>query len=456
MWSAVHSWPLIPIHVVLLPDGRLLSFGTNAQGQATASFIYDVWTPSSGASNGHLTLPNGTGVDSFCSAMVVLPTANADTLLAGGDVWDGTEISQHGNPNSVLFNRSNNTLTRAADMNRARWYATMTTLVNGEVYIQGGRDANRVGTDRPEIRGTDGKFRLLSNVDTSVWDWYYPRNWVAPDGRIFGYASFGQMWYIDPTGEGTGVQVGRLAEENRGLDASAAMFAPGKILHFGGSSAGAVVIDITNGNPVVTPTQTMSRTRRYAVATLLADGQVLATGGSAVRNALTDVSYNAEIWNPANGTWTVGASEALPRLYHSTAILLPDASVLVGGGGAQGPVTNLNVETYYPPYLFTADAKLAPRPMISTAPDTVSIGQTFTVGYGNASGISKVALVRTGAVTHGWNMDQRYVPLNFTASGSELSVQMPTRATDAPPGYYMLFLISDTGVPSIAKIVRLM
>jgi len=82
-------------------------------------FIYDVWTPSSGASNGHLTLPNGTNVDTFCSAMLVLPTANADTVLAGGDVWDGTQISQHGNPNSVLFNRSNNTLTRAADMNRA-------------------------------------------------------------------------------------------------------------------------------------------------------------------------------------------------------------------------------------------------------------------------------------------------------------------------------------------------
>jgi hypothetical protein len=59
-------------------------------------------------------------------------------------------------------------------------------------------------------------------------------------------------------------------------------------------------------------------------------------------------------------------------------------------------------------------------------------------------------------MTHGWNMDQRYVPLTFTASGTQLSVQMPTRAADATPGYYLLFLIGDTGVPSVGKIVRLM
>jgi Galactose oxidase-like, Early set domain len=452
MWSAVHTWPLIPIHVLLLPDGRLLSYGTDANGIQTALFIYDVWTPSEGASNGHLTLPNGTGTDTFCSALLLVPGSGGQTLLAGGDVWDGTKTTNRGNDNSVLFSPSDNSLTRANDMNRPRWYATMTTLVNGQIYIQGGRD----GIDRPEIRSPDGTFHLLSNIDTSVWDWYYPRNWVAPDGRVFGYESFGRMWYIDPTGDGTGVEVGRLPAENRGLDASAAMFAPGRILQFGGESNGAVVIDITSGTPVVTATQSMAMQRRYATATLLADGEVLATGGSSVRNELTDVSYNAEIWNPATGAWTVGASEAVPRLYHSTAILLPDASVLIGGGGAPGPLTNLNVETYYPPYLFTADGKLAPRPTIVTAPDAVSIGQTFTLDFANASAIAKVALVKTGAMTHNWNMDQRYVPLQYSANGNQLTVQMPTNAPDAPPGYYLLFVIDDAGSPSVGKIVRLM
>jgi hypothetical protein len=321
------------------------------------------------------------------------------------------------------------------------------------MYIQGGRDTNAVGTARPEIRKLDGTFELLANVDTSGWDWYYPRNWVAPDGRIFGFESFGRMWYIDPTGSGSATEVGRLPEANRGLDASAAMFAPGKILQAGGESNGAVVIDITSGTPVVTATQSMQQDRRYATATLLADGQVLVTGGSSQRNALVGISYNAEIWNPATGTWAIGSSEAVPRLYHSSAILLPDGSVLVGGGGAPGPLTNLNVETYYPPYLFTPDGQLAPRPIVAGAPDTLSIGQTFTLSVSNVAAVSKVGLVRTGSMTHNWNMNQRYVPLSFTAQGGQLTVSVPSNAPDAPPGPYLLFVISDTGVPSVGKIV---
>src|SRR5262249_20281875 len=147
--------------------------------------------------------------------------------------------------------------------------------------------------------------------------------------RLFGYESFGRMWYIDPTSNGTATQVGVLPPGNRGFDASAAMFAPGKILQFGGESNGAAVIDITTGTPVITATQLMLLQRRYGTATLLADGHVLATGGSSQRNVLVDVSYNAEIWNPATGTWTIGAREVQPWLYHSSAILLPDGSVLV-------------------------------------------------------------------------------------------------------------------------------
>ena len=56
-WSAVHPWPLIPVHAVLMPDGRVLSYGTNADGTQTGYFIYDVWDPAGGLDAGHLTLP---------------------------------------------------------------------------------------------------------------------------------------------------------------------------------------------------------------------------------------------------------------------------------------------------------------------------------------------------------------------------------------------------------------
>ena len=72
-WSTVRSWPLIAVHAVLMPDGRVLTYGTSATGQQTAIFIYDVWDPSQGLDAGHTTLPNMTAVDIFCSSQVVLP-----------------------------------------------------------------------------------------------------------------------------------------------------------------------------------------------------------------------------------------------------------------------------------------------------------------------------------------------------------------------------------------------
>jgi hypothetical protein len=124
--------------------------------------------------------------------------------------------------------------------------------------------------------------------------------------------------------------------------------------------------------------------RRLVTGTLLPNGRVLATGGSSQWNTLVNVNNSAEIWNPANGTWTVGAGGARARLYHSTALLLPDASVLVAGGGAPGPQTNNNVEVYYPPYLFTSAGTLAPRPAITGAPGVLNIGQTFAVDVASA------------------------------------------------------------------------
>jgi hypothetical protein len=115
------------------------------------------------------------------------------------------------------------------------------------------------------------------------------------------------------------------------------MFRPGRILQFGGKSNGAVVVDITGGSPTVTTTQSPASWRRHTNATILADGTVLATGGSEIRNELTNVAYSADIWNPTTGQWSQGATEVRARLYHSTALLLPDASVLVGGGGNPGP-----------------------------------------------------------------------------------------------------------------------
>ncbi len=451
LFGPVTSWPLIPIHVVLTPDGRVMSFGSRGTtGNHTGYFDYNVWDP---ADNSHLMLNNTGGTDIFCSSQLLTP-GGTEVVINGGDIWNGIKSVNTGNNNSNRYTVATRSLVRGNNMNRERWYSTTTMLLNGEMYIQGGIG----GTDRPEVRGTDGNYRLLNNVETIGFDYMYPRNFIAPDGRVFGYDSNGRMYYVDPAGNGSITLAGQFSAANTSADATAAMFRPGRILQVGGNSNGAIVIDINGAAPSVTTTASMLRQRRLATATVLADGRVMVSGGSRDWNSMTDVSYEAEIWDPATGQWTVGALHRRTRLYHSVAMLLPDATVLVAGGGAPGPENNTNGEIYYPPYLFTANATEAVRPAITTAPTVVDPGRTVQLAVSSSRPISRVTLVATGSVTHGWNMGQRFVELPFASTpvtgGANLSVQIPARASDVPPGTWMIFAFDSAGVPSVAKMVR--
>ena len=226
--------------------------------------------------------------DIFCSYALIIPDSGS-VLIAGGTNWTGSDIDGNGNADTTIFRSNDETLASSAGMNRPRYYATATPLMNGEIYVQGGKG----GEDFPEVRGINGNFRILSGAPTSNYDWYYPRNFLASDGRVFGFDVTGLMhsqiscwkWSYDSRGRVGAYWCLRVS--------TTAMFRPGKILQVVGKNRNALVIDINSPQPVVTATDSLPIARNWANATVLPTGQVVVTGGSRVANQLVEVSNQA-------------------------------------------------------------------------------------------------------------------------------------------------------------------
>jgi Galactose oxidase-like, Early set domain len=451
-FGAQVQWPIIPIHAVLLPDGRVLSYGTNGVPQQTGYYVYDIWDRQYGtALNTHLTPSNNTGTDIFCSSQIVL--LNGDVEVYGGDNLPPDTNTQNQDVN--LFSPADNTLVRTGSLNRLRWYSSATILPNAEVYIQGGTG----GQDYPERRTSSGTFQLLTGAPTGNLSSGYPKNFVGPDGLVFGVAG-NAMYRVNPAGNGSIASLGTFPTDNNGGTATSVMFAPGRILQVGGGNANAAsrnasIIDINGASPQVSSLPQLQYGRHWGNATVMADGRVLVSGGSAVNNAATGVAYTSEIFNPATSSWSTGATAARMRLYHSVSLLLPDATVLTGGGGLPGPESNMNAEIYYPPYLFAGDGTPAVRPTITSATAAADPATTLSINTPDAATVARVSLVKMGSVTHSTDMDQRFLDLPFTRSGTTLSAALPANVNRTPPGHYMIFVLNGAGVPSEAKVVRI-
>ncbi len=190
-----------------------------------------------------------------------------------------------------------------------------------------------------------------------------------------------------------------------------------------------------------------------------------ATGGNSSGGSSVDLNagvYAAELWNPATGAWRNLSAAQKTRQYHSMALLLPDGRVLTGGGGICGTCYDIgylekNIEMFSPPYLFKTDGSgdLAARPTITSNPTVISYRQNFNITTENPRGIRQAVLIRPASVTHSVDFEQRRIPLVVSASKRNVQVTSPIDAAIAPPGYYMLFIFDDKGVPSIAKMVKL-
>jgi large repetitive protein len=464
-WSDVVSLPLIPVAASNLPDGRLLfwaaedpfSFSSD-QGKTYSAFFDPV------TSSVTQRLVTQTGHDMFCPGTANL--ADGRVLVNGGLSSGRTSI----------YDPAQDTWTRAADMNIPRAYEGTAPLADGSVLTLGGSWAGGVGNKHGEIWTEAQGWRRLTgvlidpflSVDTTRNFGMDSHLWLlqAGNGRVFhGGPGFNMNW-VDTSGNGQVIPIGRRGDDEFSINGTLTMYDTGKLLKVGGapgysgvdSNANSYVIEL--GRTVnVRKIQSMAYRRSYHNSVVLPNGQVVIIGGVTVAVNFSDNNavLTPELFDPVTETFSLLPPMSVPRNYHSIALLLPDGRVLSGGGGLCGTNCAANhpdVQILSPPYLFNADGSSATRPVIQSAPSSAAHGTSLAVT--TDSPVASFALIRSASVTHSLNNDQRRLSLSFHSTGENAyAVDVPSNPGWAVPGLYMLFALNAQGVPSVARTLRI-
>ncbi len=466
-WSNVVALTIIPIHSIVLPDGKVLSFGSTEAGAQGGDFVYSIFDPTTGVEK---VLENTTATNVFCSNMAIDPETG-NVIIFGGDGNRNGGGGISGIDSVTVFDYKTETMTKAEPMEYARWYPTNITLANGDILILGGRDKDYMGSTIPEVYdGETGTFRQLTGAempdlfggDGSLYEsWWYPHTWQNSHGEIIVVEAYGDDIYrLSTDGEGSVEKIGKTGFESYKLN-TGTMYDVDKIAIVG-DDGGIYTADISDLStaPVFTKVATLENARTNAAMITLPDGRVIIVGGSTPYgddtdqgNGLTNAVYTPTIWDPSDNSLEQMDDQAMARLYHSSGLLLPDGSIWSGGGGAPGPQINTNVEFFNPDYLYDSDGNLAERPDITSAPKNIEAGSTFTITVDDTSDISMISAIRSGAMTHARNTDIRFVKLDFTIiDATTIEVTTPN-ANIMGPGVWMTYLVDDAGVPSVASII---
>jgi hypothetical protein len=467
--------------------------------------------------------PAANDVDMFCSDLIHL--ADGRLLIAGGTDWysepgvpyDAPVAAGLGVPelegirNTRIFDPKTNRFTQAGHMKYGRWYPTLVTLPNGKILVVSGvfklvkasqgSQVRRTETFDPRtLKWTENYTGMASENSLPL----YPRLHLV-NGKVF-YSGVGQANGLGPTGwaldeplwamqqlfdpktsEWSSTGLGQFGFRNGSFSVMLPLKPPytdHRILVGGGTlgqTPGAYlatpfseIITIDREDNVSAETTGMLNVPRwFSTAVVLPDGKVAAFSGANADEVLFPgpqiPTRQAELFDPETGEWSPLATAARDRTYHNTAILLPDARVLIGGHSPiptafgehrdpGGPFANNDkdpsFELYSPPYLFRGA-----RPTIEYAPAGVAWGKSFSVRLGaphDGGDVDSVVLVRVPDLTHTVDADQRNVELKFSGRGRTLKVQAPPNGMVAPPGPYYLFVNRGSAkgpIPSVAKIV---
>lgn len=471
-WGPTINFPLVPVAASVQPNtGKVV--------------VWSAWSPSEFSQNLGQTVTalydpatkkvtprvvSNTGHDMFCPGISM--DVNGRTIVTGGDSAKKTSI----------YNPATDSWSSAPDMILARGYQSSATCSDGRIFTIGGSWSGPLGGKNGEIYSPTANTwtmlngcpvaPMLTNDAGGVWrgdnhGWLF--GWK--DGSVFQAGPSKAMNWYGTNGGGSQTAAGTRANDIDSMCGSAIMYdaVAGKILTVGGSpnyqDAGATTAAhlITIGNPNTTPQVTtlngMSFPRIFHNAVVLPDGKVFVVGGQAIGSPFVDsnVEFTPEMWDPQTNQFTQLVPNSTPRVYHSFALLLQDATVISGGGGLCGTCStnHYDAQIYTPQYLLNSDGSPAARPSItSVSSNNVVPGDTVTVGTNTA--VASMSLVRYGSSTHTVNTDQRRIALTITSVGTNsYRFTIPGDYGIALPGYWMLFAMDANGRPSVASTIKI-
>lgn len=497
-------WEVLPfksgvlaVHAALLPKGKVLFFAGSGSSavrfaspdfgnEAKGIFTSVVWDPAvppgPGAPNfshsATLRTPNGKVFDFFCGGDAFLPDGR---MLSAGGTLDYNPFK--GRADVAVFDPFTETWAFAKNMQHGRWYPTLIAMGDGRVLATTGlNEEGNAHNQAVELysAATDSWQPLHLPADFPGLP-LYAHLFLMEDGRVF--FSGGRMddpLQVEPC-------VLNLSQNPIGLtfvpdlldpvlrNQSASVLLPPaqdqKVLIMGGGPVGkpdktdatgmVSIVDLKKPHPDYVAAESMLLPRLHLNAVLLPDRTVFVTGGSLKQEDKPLARLQSETYDPATGQWQLMATSTIPRLYHSTALLLPDGRVVTAGGNPEGghsvtweppdPEEEMRLEVFSPPYLFKG-----PRPTIGTVITEWNYGQQVSVPTQQAAQIRWAHLVKCGVTTHSFNCEQRLVDLPIAArAATSLRVSVPGNRNLAPPGWYMLFIVDTNGIPSVATWVHL-
>ncbi|CAK5270562.1 unnamed protein product [Mycena citricolor] len=428
--------------------------------------------------------------DVFCSGSVTLPDKAGRILNVGGWSLESTKgvrlYAPDGSPGVNGTNDWEENFQELA-LQRQRWYPTAAVLANGSVLVIGGETGSNAAPQPnleilPKPAGGDTVINLDWLARTDPWN-LYPFVFVLPSGNLF-VIYYNEARILEPVNFNTIKELPNLPASVNDftggrtypLEGAAVLFPqhapytdPVRILTCGGSAPGAgIAIDncVSIEPEAQNPTWLLERMPSQRVMTCMSplpDGTFMIMNGAhqgfAGFGLGNDPNFQALLYDPTlppTQRISILNTTIVARMYHSEAILLPDARVLVSGSDPQTPgmPEEMRIEAYYPPYL-TQGFK---QPSYTINNDTDwAYGSTHkitvTLHQGTTANM-RISLVAAISSTHGNTMGSRTIFPAFKCAGNVCTITAPPNAFISPPGWHQLFVL-DGPTPSHSTFVRI-